>query len=121
VDLARAREAVAQEYGFALFRFYDERIAAGLIGVHYSTLKRWRSAGRVPFVARGSGIRYMGYQIADFLLLGNEAACLGHSRGDLPAVGNKPDANPTAPDNASTSTVASNASALARSIVLRRR
>jgi hypothetical protein len=41
------------------------------IGWDYSTLKRKRRSGLVPFVDRGGGsVAYMGYHIADIILFG---------------------------------------------------
>lgn len=125
LDLVRAREAVAQEYGFALYRSYDEKTAAGLIGADYSTLKRWRRARQVPFVRRGSGVRYMGFQIADLLLRGTQPAEVltpEASDGCLSAGSNSPAANKAAHDcsNVASQSMVSDVSGLARSIVLRR-
>ncbi len=65
------REAVAKEYGFALFRQYGEEQAAHIINIDPSTLKRWRRDGLTQFVALGPRkIRYLGIHIADMLLRG---------------------------------------------------
>jgi hypothetical protein len=70
----RLREKVAAEHRFQLYKRYSERSAAERISVDYSTLKRKRRAGLVPFVDLGGGsIAYMGYQIADIILFGVKA------------------------------------------------
>jgi hypothetical protein len=70
----RLRQNVATESNFQLYRSYSERDAAERIGWDYSTLKRKRRAGLVPFVDRGGGsVAYMGYQIADIMLFGVKA------------------------------------------------
>ena len=53
---------------------YSEKEAAELIGCDYSTLKRKRRDGLVPFVDMGAGsVGYMGYHIADIILFGVKA------------------------------------------------
>ena len=70
----RLREKVAAEHGFQFYRRYSERQAAETIGWDYSTLKRKRRAGLVPFVDLGGGsVGYMGYHIADIILFGVKA------------------------------------------------
>ena len=70
----RLREKVAEEHHFQLYKRYSERSAAEHIGVDYSTLKRKRRAGLVPFVDLGGGsVGYMGYHIADIILFGVKA------------------------------------------------
>src|SRR5690349_23337173 len=65
------RKRVATENGFQLYKNYSEREAAERIGWDYSTLKRKRRSGLVPFVNRGGGsVGYMGYHIADIILFG---------------------------------------------------
>jgi hypothetical protein len=65
------RKRVATENNFQLYRNYSERDAAERIGWDYSTLKRKRRRGLVPFVDRGGGsVAYMGYHIADIILFG---------------------------------------------------
>jgi hypothetical protein len=72
------REKVAVEYGFALYRQYGEKQAAGFIGIDLSTLKRWRRNAIAksldfPFVRFGvDGVRYMGFHIADIILKGTD-------------------------------------------------
>src|SRR5882757_1066861 len=67
----RLRNLVAAEHGFQLYRSYAERDGAAMIGWDYSTLKRKRRAGLVPFVDRGSGsVGYMGYHLADIIVFG---------------------------------------------------
>jgi hypothetical protein len=67
------RQRVAKEYGIALYRSYEEKQAATFIGTDYSTLKRWRRAGKTPYVNHGHRVRYMGFQIADIILYGSRA------------------------------------------------
>lgn len=68
-ELERMREAVAKEYGFALYRQFGEEEAAHFLKVDISTLKGWRRDGKVPFVNMGERkVRYLGYMIADMLL-----------------------------------------------------
>lgn len=68
------REGIAEEYGFALFRQYSEKQAAGLIGYSYDTLKRKRLQGLVPYVDKGGdSIGYLGFHLADILLYGVQA------------------------------------------------
>src|SRR6266436_9118176 len=68
------RKNVANENNFQLYKSYSERDAAKRIGWDYSTLKRKRRAGLVPFVDRGGGsVAYMGYHIADIILFGVRA------------------------------------------------
>jgi hypothetical protein len=63
------REAVAREYGFALYRQYGEEQCAHYLDVDLSTLKRWRREGRTPYVNLGERkVRYLGIHIADMLL-----------------------------------------------------
>ena len=70
----KLREKVAAEHGFQLYRPYSERVAAETIGWDYSTLKRKRRAGLVPFVDRGGGsIAYLGRDIANIILFGVKA------------------------------------------------
>lgn len=70
-EAERMREAVAKEYGFALYRQYGEEEAAHFLRKDLSTLKRWRRDGLVPFINMGRRqIRYFGYQIADMLVKG---------------------------------------------------
>lgn len=70
-EVERMREAVAKEYGFALFRQYGEKQVAHYIGKDLSTLKRWRRKGLVPYVNMGErGIQYLGVHIADMLTKG---------------------------------------------------
>ncbi len=70
-DLQRLREGVAVEYKLALYRQYSEKQAAGFIGIDYTTLKRKRLAGMLPYVDKGGGsVGYMGFMIADVILFG---------------------------------------------------
>ena len=69
------RKRVATENNFQLYKIYSERDAAERIGWDYSTLKRKRRGGLVPFVDRGGGsVAYMGYHIADIILFGVRAS-----------------------------------------------
>lgn len=65
-----AREQIAIENGFALYRQYDEKEACELIGISLSTLRRYRREGKIWYlnIAGKRLIKYFGYQIADFLL-----------------------------------------------------
>src|SRR5215510_4433990 len=68
------RNRVATENSFQLYKIYSEREAAERVGWDYSTLKRKRRSGLVPFVDRGGGsVGYMGYHIADIILFGVKA------------------------------------------------
>src|SRR5262245_23932282 len=68
------RKNVATENNFQLYKSYPEKYAAERIGCDYSTLKRKRRNGQVPFVDRGGGsVAYMGYHIADIILFGVRA------------------------------------------------
>jgi hypothetical protein len=68
------RQNVATENNFQLYRSYSEKDAAERIGWDYSTLKRKRRGGLVPFVDRGGGsVAYMGYHIADIIIFGVRA------------------------------------------------
>jgi len=68
------RDKVAAEHGIQLYRRYSEKHAADKIGCDYSTLKRKRRAGLVPFVDLGGGsVGYMGYHIADIIVFGVKA------------------------------------------------
>ena len=70
----RLREKVAAQHGFQLYKRYSEKHAAKRIGLDYSTLKRKRRAGLVPFVDLGGGsVGYMGYHIADIITFGVRA------------------------------------------------
>src|SRR6266850_325350 len=70
----KLREKIAAEHGILLYKRYSEKVAAEAIGLDYSTLKRKRRAGLLPFVDMGSGsVRYMGYQIADIIAFGVNA------------------------------------------------
>ena len=65
---------MAAENNFQLYKSYSERDAAAWIGWDYSTLKRKRRAGLVPFVDMGCGsVAYMGYHIADIIVFGVKA------------------------------------------------
>ncbi|MBZ9975458.1 hypothetical protein [Mesorhizobium sp. BR-1-1-10] len=67
------REAVALEYDFRLYRQYSEPEAAFILRVDLSTLKRWRRANKAPGVNMGERqVRYWGYKLADFMLLGEQ-------------------------------------------------
>lgn len=64
-------EEVAREYGFSLFRQYEEKVVAGIIRKDLSTLKRWREKGKVSFVRMGDrGVRYFGLEVAKMLVRG---------------------------------------------------
>lgn len=68
-ELERMREAVAQEYGFKLYRQYGEEQAAAYLEVDPSTMKRWRREGRTPYINLGTRkIRYLGIHIADMII-----------------------------------------------------
>ena len=68
------RERIAKENAFQLYKRYSEKHAADMIGCDYSTLKRKRRAGLVPFVDIGGGsVAYMGYHIADIIAFGVNA------------------------------------------------
>jgi hypothetical protein len=68
------REKVAAQHGFQPYKRYSEKHAAELIGLDYSTLKRKRRTGLVPFIDLGGGsVGYMGYHIADIILFGVKA------------------------------------------------
>lgn len=68
------REAVAVEYGIAMYRQYNEDAAAHFLGVDVSTMKRRRRKGLVPFVPMGErSVKYLGYQICDMILFGTGA------------------------------------------------
>lgn len=70
----KLREKVASQHGFQLYERYSEKEASLQIGYDYSTLKRKRRAGMVPFVDQGGGsVGYMGYHIADIILFGVKA------------------------------------------------
>jgi len=72
--LEKLREKVAAQHGFELYRRYSEKEASRQIGYDYSTLKRKRRAGIVPFVDLGGGsVGYMGYHVADIILFGVNA------------------------------------------------
>ena len=65
------REAIAKEYGFALYRQYGEEQAAHILNIDLSTLKRWRTEGLTPYIAMGPRkIRYLGIHLADMLTKG---------------------------------------------------
>ncbi|RVD58839.1 DNA-binding protein [Mesorhizobium sp. M2D.F.Ca.ET.223.01.1.1] len=65
------REGVAKEYGFALYRRYSEKQAAHLLGIDLTTLKRWRRAGKTPYVNLGPRKKqYLGTHIADMMIKG---------------------------------------------------
>ena len=68
------RERIAKENAFQLYKRYSEKHAADMIGCDYSTLKRKRRGGLVPFVDIGGGsVAYMGYHIADIIAFGVNA------------------------------------------------
>src|SRR5262245_4149028 len=78
----KLREKVAAQHGVRLYKRYSEKAAALAIGFDYSTLKRKRRVGLVPFVDVGGGtVGYMGYHIADIILFGVKAK--GSWEGDL--------------------------------------
>lgn len=65
------REAIANEYGFSLYRQYAEKEVCSFLQKDISTLKRWRAKGLVEFIRMGpKHIRYFGYQVADILIMG---------------------------------------------------
>ena len=73
-DLEKKREAVAAEYKLALYRQYTEKQAAAFVGLDYTTLKKKRAKGQIPFIDKGGGnVAYMGFHLADFLLFGTLA------------------------------------------------
>lgn len=65
-----AREQIAIENGFALYRQYGEKEAAELLGISIATLRRYRKEGKIWFLNKAGKrlITYFGFQIADFLL-----------------------------------------------------
>jgi len=68
-ELMRMRQAIAEEYGIALYRQYGEAQAAHFLEVAPTTLKKWRLAGRTRSVNLGRRkVRYLGLHIADMLL-----------------------------------------------------
>ena len=70
----KLREEVASEYGFRLARLYPEKHAARFLEVEINTLRRKRRKRLLPFVDRGDGsVGYMGWQVADIILLGVRA------------------------------------------------
>ena len=70
----KIRERVAAEHDIQLYMQYSEKRAAKTIGWDYSTLKRKRRAGMVPFVPLGGGsVGYMGCHIVDIILFGVKA------------------------------------------------
>lgn len=65
------REAIAKEYGFSLFRQYEEKQVAHILSKDISTLKRWRKKGLTKFVRMGEReVAYLGVNIADMLIRG---------------------------------------------------
>src|SRR5207244_4522675 len=67
----RMREAVALEYGIALFRQYGEEQAAHFLSKDLSTVKRWRAKKLIPHIRLGErGVRYFGFHIVDALIQG---------------------------------------------------
>ena len=78
----RLRDKVAVEHAFQLYRRYSEKAAAKQVGCNYSTLKRKRRAGLVPYLDLGHGsVAYMGYHIADMILFGVNARREGKTDG----------------------------------------
>ena len=66
------REAVANEYGFKLYRQYAEKEVCAFLKKDISTLKRWRRKGLIEFIRMGpKHIQYFGYQVADMLIKGD--------------------------------------------------
>ena len=85
VDLhhQEAREAVAKEHRFALLHRYSEREMAGYVGWSYSTAKRKRRSGKLPYVDMGGGsVVYLGFMIADIILVGVRAKELCQNTDD---------------------------------------
>jgi hypothetical protein len=79
------REKVAAAHGFELYKRYSEKDAAPHIGCDYSTLKRKRRTGLLPFVDLGGGsVGYMGYHIADIIVFGVKARVEYDSNGTHP-------------------------------------
>ena len=71
MDDNQMREAFAKEYGFALFRQYEEKQVAHILSKDISTLKRWRKKGLTKYVRMGDReIAYRGIDIADMLIRG---------------------------------------------------
>src|SRR5262245_26317660 len=93
IELNKLREAIAEEYGIALFRHYREKDAAEIWGVDVSTVKRWRREGRILFIEMpNGGIKYLGLHIVDVLLLGRDAV-----RGYTPPACGPTEASPECP------------------------
>jgi hypothetical protein len=122
----RVREKVAAEHGFQLYKRYSEKQAADKIGCDYSTLKRKRRAGLVPFVDLGGGsVGYMGYHIADVILFGVRAReqwiSTSVASTNVEALASAP--NLEGPDTSAASLKAgrSSASALALAILTKRK
>ena len=68
------RLEVAKANGFQPYKSYGEQQAAGWIDIDYATIKRWRRAGHVCYVAQpGGGVKYLGIHIADIITLGKNA------------------------------------------------
>ena len=68
------RLKVAEANGFSLYRVYFEKEFCAFVSIEASTAKRWRKKGVVPYISlAGGGIRYLGLQIADVLILGKDA------------------------------------------------
>jgi hypothetical protein len=123
----RLREKVAAEMTFQLYKRYSEKFAADRISFDYSTLKRKRRAGLVPFIDLGSGsVGYMGYHIADIILFGVKAnepweGDAKHGYSNAASGGSAP--RPAGPDTIAAESQAgrSSASALALAILTKRK
>ena len=122
----KIRERVAAEHDIQLYMQYSEKRAAKTIGWDYSTLKRKRRAGMVPFVPLGGGsVGYMGCHIVDIILFGVKAK---EQWADTQGASSSAETGGSAPSPEGQGTTAarskggrSSASALAHAILVKRK
>jgi hypothetical protein len=124
-DHQKLREAVAKEHGITLYRQYGEQEAAHFLGRDYSRLRTARRSGKIPHIRVGEkGVKYLGIQIADILILGNEAVKLWDATPSGPTkseTGSSLNEEPPGTDADTTRRgVRPNASALARNVLNKR-
>jgi hypothetical protein len=67
------REGIGKERGIRRWGEYSEPQAAHVLDVDYATLKRWRMAKKVPCVIKGNSVSYLGQQLIDIIIFGNDA------------------------------------------------
>lgn len=64
---------VSDTRNIGMATLYHEKVAADILDVDYTTLKRWRKANKIKFVRYGDGIRYLGLHLIKFIIAGTDS------------------------------------------------